>query len=99
MIAGYDKNLWLFSGYWGLVFFFFVGILLYKFRQRKRLLYGFLEVLASIATWAYMMFYQQELDAKLIGLLTGLYLMVRGLDNMRQDLPPIAHNWWDRWVG
>lgn len=99
IINDYDPHLWIFSGWWGLLFYSLIGITFYKLRQRKRLLYGFIEVCVSMMTYYYVIFTQVSLEAKLIGLLSGSYLMVRGLDNMRTDFPKDGHEWWDKWIG
>ncbi len=82
------------------------GFVFYRFRCRKPFWYGCAEALVGIAV-IYIVLYPVETNyllleagepgasevwlSKATGILAGIYVLVRGLDNMSRELPP-------RWV-
>jgi hypothetical protein len=87
------------------------GLVFYSIRCRKPFWYGTAEAVVGLAV-IYIVLYPVETNdlllvagepglkevwlSKAIGLLAGVYVMVRGLDNMSRDLPPPWMPWWDR---
>ena len=89
-------------GVFGVIFsFIFLGFWLFKFRERHRLIYGFAEVLFGILgiIWP---FYQFDFDYSKLSLdidlgfkiIAGLYIMVRGQDNVDKGLTGTFEGKW-----
>ena len=89
---------------WAIVPAMIAGPLLYLFRSRRPFAYGVAEVLVS---WALISLAIElpassspisglPLLAKITGILAGLYVSVRGLDNMDKDVPQIFRVPWQR---
>jgi hypothetical protein len=88
-----------------------LGFFFYALRIRRRLAYGLLEVLAAVLV-IYFVFFPIENSYLMIaeadispierllsmsaGMLAGVYILVRGLDNIDQDLPAGWRFVWDR---
>jgi hypothetical protein len=80
------------------------GPLLYKLRCRFPWVYGAVEVLISWELIALAIGLPAPsapdngttLLAKSTGIITGLYITVRGLDNMNKDVPEVFRRLWDR---
>jgi hypothetical protein len=86
-----------------------MGIFLYRLRCTHRFLYGIIEIVASLlvmyVTWVPQRSFQllNQGTSLLgnyiitgIGVLTGVYILVRGLDNIDTDLPVGWRFPWDR---
>jgi hypothetical protein len=75
------------------------GILLYYLRARYRLIYGVAETIVGYLTVAKIVFPEvdiHEIDtAQGLGILGGLYIIVRGLDNVGKGLEKTPYK--DRW--
>jgi len=104
MKANSDFFLKILSCNWSIPLIFIFGWMLYRFREMEALFYGILEVSASLAVIIFTIHAASaDLDRTLIGLLGALYIMVRGLDNMRKgldndhDRPTLEL--WDRFIG
>ena len=71
-----------------------IGIAFFALRLKRRFIYGFLEVISGMCIAAHKVYSEGSLNLNLIvsepvfiGVLTGgIYLVVRGLDNMYQGL-------------
>jgi hypothetical protein len=66
------------------------SIVLYSFKRKKNVIYGFIEFVVGFFTFFYTVkSLKESLDSKgnafYLSLLAGLYIMVRGLDNMNRD--------------
>jgi len=83
------------------------GVFLYLLRCRKQLWYGVIELVFSVIVLTITFIPQADLLAaksallgdyllKGIGTATGLYILVRGMDNVRNGLPKPARVEWDR---
>jgi len=80
----------------------FIGVRLYRIRLRNRALYGAIEAAVAIGTLIFVIVKGrspiasavgnewQNYFAIYLGLLGGLYIFVRGLDNIDQGLAPIG---------
>lgn len=72
----------------------FIGVLLSKVRKRFTFYYGVLELAVAIgALWFAIVTPNQDLLPKILGILGGVYIIVRGLDNMGRDLPARCPKW------
>jgi hypothetical protein len=89
-----------------ILFGVFGGFLLYLLRCRKPLLYGIVELIFSviiltltfIPQLSYLTADSSFFGSYLvrgIGLVTGLYTFVRGMDNIDKSLPPKWRKTWD----
>ncbi len=72
-----------------------IGLLLYRLRGKYPLFYGSTEVLVAILV----IFVSIGTDTanplnKIVGILGGIYIFIRGLDNVDKGLP---HSWRGRW--
>jgi energy-converting hydrogenase Eha subunit A len=74
-----------------------LGFALYWLRGRMPFVYGILETVVGTLAIFYAIQSPAALPAKLIALLGGLYIVVRGLDNMDKGLPNPLRSTWDRW--
>jgi len=84
------------------------GLFFYWLRGRFRLIYGMCEIAVALAIISltfypptYYLAYDmpsffEMLLSKSVGVLGGIYVMVRGLDNMDMALPTRWHGLWDR---
>lgn len=88
-----------------------VGLVLYGLRCRKPLIYGLLEIAVAVVIIT-LTFYPQKsylllseeptwfgwLLSKAVGISTGVYVLVRGLDNVDKGLTAElrGRQWWDR---
>jgi hypothetical protein len=87
------------------------GVVFYSVRCRKPFWYGCAEALVGIAVICIVLYPVETnyllLEAgepsgtevwisKATGVLAGIYVLVRGLDNMSRDLPPRWVPWWRR---
>jgi hypothetical protein len=83
-----------------------LGVCFYVVRCRWQLVYGVLEIVAAMAI-IFVTFYPQTnylllqefswqawLLRKGVGALAGIYVMVRGLDNIEKGLPTQWHGRW-----
>jgi hypothetical protein len=72
-----------------------VGILLYRFRSQQPFAYGMIEFgVAIIAAFVSISAPGNAVLPKLLGIMGGIYIMIRGLDNMEKGLP---ERWRPRW--
>ena len=88
------------------IFWVLVAIGFYRIRCSKRFVYGLIEIIAGVVTIVLGEFppYSILTDdgssvlgtraAHILTLMAGVYIVVRGLDNMAQDLP---HRWRPAW--
>jgi hypothetical protein len=90
-----------------MVYFSLGAIYLYILRYRERIVYGCLEVAAAILTFYFTVAAKYPIDTKLeskdyvlayLQIAAGMYIFVRGLDNIGQGLPPESwmHKLWDK---
>lgn len=70
-----------------------LGVALFGLRERRRFAYGLLEALASVIAVTAAVLVAPGLLGKIAALLSGVYILVRGLDNMRQAPPPARLRW------
>jgi hypothetical protein len=86
-----------------------VAVAAYWLRCRYRFWYGVLEIAAGLAV-VFLTIYPETnyflLDTKPfigqmlragVGVLAGIYIIVRGFDNLDADLPVTWRGAWDRW--
>jgi hypothetical protein len=85
-----------------------LGVCFYVMRCRWQLAYGVLELLVSLVIifltfypqTSYLLreeiFWQGWLLSMSVGALAGIYVMVRGLDNIEKGLSPQSQNKWKR---
>lgn len=66
----------------------FLGLGLFWLRERRRFIYGLLEVLGSVIAVTAAVLAAPGLLGKIAGLLSGIYVLIRGVDNMRQAPRP-----------
>ena len=72
-----------------------LGLLLFWLREKRPFIYGVLEVFASAITiTSAVIAVSGSLLAKMVGLLSGIYIMVRGLDNVRKGTPIRFRSLW-----
>jgi hypothetical protein len=87
------------------------GIFFYRLRCRKPFIYGCVEISVGIVV-IYFTLYPVETNylllvagepglaqtflPRLVGILAGIYIIVRGLDNMSRALPSHWAPWWTR---
>jgi hypothetical protein len=84
------------------------GVIFYWLRCRLRFWYGLCEIVVAFII-IYLTFVpaytvvvladmspSRLLLSKGVGILGGIYLLVRGMDNMDEDLPPMLRRVWDR---
>jgi hypothetical protein len=84
------------------------GFAFYALRCRQRLCYGVLELMVSLVIF-YLTFHPPYINLVVdkptfsswllsqgVGLLAGVYVMVRGLANIEKGLPPQLRVSWDR---
>jgi hypothetical protein len=92
----------------GIVVAIIFGFFFYVMRCRWQLAYGVFELLVSSAV-IFLTFYPQSsylllqefswqgwFFSKGVGALAGIYVMVRGLDNVEKGLPPKLQDQWKR---
>jgi O-antigen/teichoic acid export membrane protein len=83
------------------------GLFFYWLRRRCRFWYGAYEIVVALAVIyltfvpAYTVMVLADMSpsrlllSKGVGILGGIYLIVRGMDNMDEDLPPTWRRVWD----
>ena len=79
-----------------------ISIMLYGFRTKYPLYYGLSEtVVGATAIWFAIAQAQQDTNQiqRLLATLGGVYIIVRGLDNIDKQVPAWLRTWWDyvRW--
>lgn len=90
-----------------------VAFALYRVRCTHKYFYGQLEVVVGVlAIWAGLHISGSTIEqglvvppvndsgmllTRVVTLLSGVYVIIRGLDNMAQDLPEGRWRFWDRW--
>jgi hypothetical protein len=92
----------------GIVITIVLGIAFYIMRCRWQLIYGIIEILVSLVV-IFLTFYppttylvvaefswQGWFLSKSVGVLAGIYVMVRGLDNIEKGLSPARKAKWMR---
>jgi hypothetical protein len=92
----------------GIILTIALGVYFYVVRCRWQLVYGAIEILAALVI-IFVTFYPQTnylllaesswqgwLLRKGVGALAGMYVMVRGLDNIEKGLPLRWHGGWKR---
>ena len=70
-----------------------LGLALFGLRERQRFIYGLLEVLGSVIAVTAGAQAVSGLLGKAAGLLSGIYVLIRGLDNMRRATRPARLQW------
>lgn len=81
-----------------------VGMALYKFRSKQRVLYGISEVLVGIAVTvsrvqtSFSTEHQNNVDLYIAVLTAGVYLIVRGLDNIEVGLKSKTDSKFFKWL-
>jgi hypothetical protein len=76
----------------------FIGIIFFRLRSKHPLLYGLIEIIVSVVTiWFSIVAQSDSFLSKSIGILGGIYIMVRGLTNIDDGLPSTLRPIWDRW--
>lgn len=83
---------------WAIVSGICAGVLFYLLRGKRPLIYGIAEATVGLITLRTSV-YSENADAltKGIGFLAGVYIIVRGMDNMDRGLPEKWRPLWDRW--
>jgi hypothetical protein len=91
-----------------------VGLAAYRLRRSRRFCYGLIEITVALIVIFLTVFPQTSylllegdqgqswlgwLLCKSVGALTGIYVLVRGLDNMDHDLPKVLVPVWERLFG
>lgn len=83
------------------------GFIFYSFRRRRRRVYGFIEVAAGAATFVFAFVEMVEISTSannlrdnlqfstILKLAGGMYIIVRGLDNIGEGHPPNQKKRWD----
>ena len=71
----------------------FLGLALFWLRERRRFVYGLLEVLGSVVALTAAVQAAPGPLGRVAGLLSGLYVLIRGFDNMRQAPRPARLQW------
>jgi len=84
------------------------GLFFYRLRGLHPFAYGVAEVLVATCV-IFLTFYPPEefltTDnysllgvelSRVVGIFAGIYIFVRGMDNMEKDLPRGWHRWWER---
>ena len=75
-----------------------ITIFLYWLRGYKPFIYGTVEVVVgSVTMWAGFHTENAGLLLRCLGLAGGIYIVVRGLDNMDKALPESWRAFWERW--
>lgn len=77
-----------------------VSLGLYRLRHARRSIYGFIEIVVDLTTvW----FAASNLQAGIVtvglGILWGIYIVVRGLDNFEQSISDEMRDRWNRLLG
>ena len=82
------------------------GIFAYWFRCRAQVLYGFVEIMVSLAFGATGLYSINVQNFRILGaataLLGAIYIVVRGMDNIEKGLtivPEWQSEWKRRWSG
>ncbi|WFU14417.1 hypothetical protein [Bradyrhizobium sp. CB3481] len=91
------------------VLLMFAGFVAYWLRCRHRFSYGILEIIAAVGLMIIAVFHPEaghlslgngsvfgEVLSSALSFIASVYLMVRGLDNMDNDLPLSWRSRWDR---
>jgi hypothetical protein len=74
------------------------GIVLYRVRGRQPFLYGSVEIcVALLAIFVSIATRSSAPLNKILGILGGIYILVRGMDNVDKGLPLTWRKSWDRW--
>jgi hypothetical protein len=72
------------------------SVYLYWFRGQAPFLYGLLEVATGIVTISLVLFTARgDVLARVLGILGGSYIIVRGMDNMDKGCPCWLRRFWD----
>jgi hypothetical protein len=90
---------WVFSE-WAIAPAILLALLLYRLRGNRPFTYGLAEIFVGVATVWYSIHSEMPEPyylAKAIALLGGIYIIVRGLDNMDRGLPQRMRPRWDRY--
>jgi hypothetical protein len=92
---------------WVTLFLVFTSLLLFRLRARYRFWYGTLEMFVGIAAIRTAVHTGQQISQnappidlvlpRVLTVLSGVYVIIRGLDNMTQKLPDSLHKLWDLW--
>jgi hypothetical protein len=90
---------------WTTIVFVCISFVLFRIRSTHRFLYGFMEFnIGIIAIWAALQAGQLTMPlnesagiflSKAITIVSGVYVIIRGLDNMSNKLPVRLHSAWD----
>jgi len=84
------------------------GIGFYWLRCRHQFWYGMIEILVAVSaivvTWfppfAYLLvadpYFLGGPTTRAVGIFSGIYVLVRGMDNIDRGLPQVFRNKWDR---
>jgi hypothetical protein len=75
----------------------FLGALLYRLRGTTPLLYGLIEIIVGTAVTSFASTSPtSDPVSKAVGIIGGIYIIVRGLDNIEKDLPLSMKSQWYR---
>jgi hypothetical protein len=104
-------TIWSMYYWWGIPYAIGLAFGLYVLRSKQRFIYGSIEVIVGIAAISTTIFGQSPSPglALLVAVSSGIYIIVRGLDNIdnglsnpEQKLPawlyPVIERNWRRWV-
>jgi hypothetical protein len=74
----------------------FIACALYRIRGTHPVAYGIVEILTGIATISFVISASPfgDITAKVLGLIGGVYVIVRGLDNANKGIPDEVRYWW-----
>jgi|ERR1700730_246642 len=86
----------LISNEWAMIPALLVSAGFYRLRGTHPFIYGLAEILVGMtATWSGIHAGTTSLIAQAIAFFGGLYIIVRGLDNVDKGLPQRMRPWWD----
>jgi hypothetical protein len=77
----------------------FIGLLLYSLRSMMMPLYSIIEIIVGVITiWFAILTTADSLLVKAVALMSGIYILIRGLDNFEKTIPDSGHlrDIWDR---
>jgi hypothetical protein len=78
-----------------------IGVMLYSLRSIHLRIYAVIEIVISVtAIWLAVATTSESLLVKGLGLMTGIYILVRGLDNFEKTIPKegLLRDRWDTWL-
>jgi len=86
----------LISNEWAMIPALCAAIILYRLRGSRPFMYGIAEVIVGMtATWSGIHAGTTSVITQALAFFGGMYVVVRGMDNMDKDLPPKMRRWWN----